>query len=297
MDKMRLVFEEYLKEKIQIEDSPQKKIYESINYSLLAGGKRIRPIICMKMYERFSGNSGETIIDFASAIEMIHTYSLIHDDLPAMDNDDYRRGKLTNHKVFKEDIAILAGDGLLNMAYETMLKNCLEAEERMKEKFLKASLQIAQASGIKGMIGGQVVDILSERKDRDRIDMNDKILDYIHINKTSKLIEASLVSGAILGGANEKEINFVEKFGRAIGLIFQIRDDILDKVGNIEKLGKMTGTDDRNKKLTYVSLYGLEESEKRAKELAAKAKNYLNNIGGDLTFFENIIDYSLKRES
>lgn len=297
MDKMRLVFEEYLKEKIQIEDSPQKKIYESINYSLLAGGKRIRPIICMKMYERFSGNSGETIIDFASAIEMIHTYSLIHDDLPAMDNDDYRRGKLTNHKVFKEDIAILAGDGLLNMAYETMLKNCLEAEERMKEKFLKASLQIAQASGIKGMIGGQVVDILSERKDRDRIDMNDKTLDYIHINKTSKLIEASLVSGAILGGANEKEINFVEKFGRAIGLIFQIRDDILDKVGNIEKLGKMTGTDDRNKKLTYVSLYGLEESEKRAKELAAKAKNYLNNIGGDLTFFENIIDYSLKRES
>ncbi len=297
MEDIRRAFEEYLQEKVKIKDCPQKRIYESIEYSIMAGGKRIRPVLCMKMYERFSRKSWRKVMDFASAIEMIHTYSLIHDDLPAMDNDDYRRGKPTNHKVFKEDIAILAGDGLLNMAYETMLQNCFESDYQMRDRYMRASMYLAKAAGIEGMIGGQVVDVMSERPDEERIELDGELLEYIHINKTSKLIEASLVSGAIIGGAQKSEVEAVEKFGRAIGILFQIRDDILDKIGESEKLGKTAGIDERNNKLTYVSLYGLQESQARAEKLAEEAYRCLDKIGGDMSFFRELVDYSLTRES
>ncbi|MTI70196.1 MAG: polyprenyl synthetase family protein [Firmicutes bacterium] len=271
-------------------EGEQKNVIESMRYSAFAGGKRLRPILVLKSCELVGGNIKDAM-PFALALEMIHTYSLIHDDLPAMDDDDYRRGKPTNHKVYGESIAILAGDGLLNCAYETMINHITENIEDSK-KYIKAFTVIAKASGVYGMIGGQVVDIMSESNS-----FNEKTLDFIHKHKTSALIEASIIAGGLIGDANKEELKRLKEYGKAIGLSFQIRDDILDIIGNKEKLGKDIGSDQSNKKATFVSLYGLEESERKTEKLCKKAINSLDIFKGDnKLFFKDLAEYLVLRD-
>lgn len=291
MGEIKTYIEEEIEALFRLVKSPQEVVLESMRYSMTAGGKRIRPILALKTYEIVSGKSYREIMKFAVAIEMIHTYSLVHDDLPAMDNDDYRRGKPTNHRVYGEDMAILAGDGLLNLAYETMFELIAEAEE--KEKYTAASLEVARASGVNGMIGGQVVDILSERKD-----MDSATLDYIHKNKTSRLIESSIISGAILGGASKEEMDALKLYAESIGLMFQIRDDILDRIGSSEELGKTAGIDEINDKMTYVTVHGLEKSLEKADELCKTARETLGRMKDKNTeFLEGLVDYLVCRKA
>ncbi|OXX85023.1 farnesyl-diphosphate synthase [Paraclostridium benzoelyticum] len=266
----------------------QKTIFDSMNYSLKAGGKRLRPILTLEACKLVGGNEKDAY-PFAVAIEMIHTYSLIHDDLPALDNDDLRRGRKTNHKVYGEAMAILAGDGLLNYAYEIMLRESLSKGE--PEKYLKAINEIAKASGIYGMIGGQVVDIESEGKS---IDMEK--LDFIHMNKTAAIIIGCMRAGAIIGGASEEELENVTKYAKNIGLSFQIVDDILDIVGDEAKLGKKVGSDIDNEKSTYPSLIGLEKSKETANKLIAEAKMSIDYINKESEFLNNLADYIVDRE-
>lgn len=266
----------------------QKTIFDSMNYSLKAGGKRLRPVLTLEACKLVGGNEKDAY-PFAVAIEMIHTYSLIHDDLPALDNDDLRRGRKTNHKVYGEAMAILAGDGLLNYAYEIMLRESLSKGE--PEKYLKAINEIAKASGIYGMIGGQVVDIESEGKS---IDMEK--LDFIHMNKTAAIIIGCMRAGAIIGGASEEELENVTKYAKNIGLSFQIVDDILDIVGDEAKLGKKVGSDIDNEKSTYPSLIGLEKSKETANKLIAEAKMSIDYINKDSEFLNNLADYIVDRE-
>src|SRR5699024_9043471 len=235
--------ESLLKTYMPSEEGYQKIIIESMNYSLSAGGKRLRPILTMEACKAVGGNV-EDSIPFAMAIEMIHTYSLIHDDLPALDNDDLRRGKKTNHIVYGEDMAILAGDALLNYAFEVMLSNSID--KKNPNKYLKAINEIAKASGIYGMIGGQVVDIQSENKQISK----DK-LDYIHNNKTAAIIIGCMRAGAIIGDATSNQLEKITKYAKNIGLSFQIVDDILDILGDESKLGKKVGSDIENQKSTY----------------------------------------------
>ena len=270
------------------EEGYQKTIFEAMNYSLSAGGKRLRPILTLEACKLVGGNEKDAI-PFAAAIEMIHTYSLIHDDLPALDNDDLRRGRKTNHKVYGEAMAILAGDGLLNYAYEIMLKESIRKDD--SNKYLKAINEIAKASGIYGMIGGQVVDIESEGKS---ISM-DK-LDFIHMNKTAAIIIGCMRAGAIIGGASEIQLENITKYAKNIGLSFQIVDDILDVVGDEAKLGKKVGSDIDNEKSTYPSLIGLDKSKEIAKNLIEEAKLSISNIDKDSEFLNSLADYIVDRE-
>ncbi len=280
--------EDLLNEYMPKVEGYQKTILDSMNYSLKAGGKRLRPILTLEACKLVGGNEKDAY-PFAVAIEMIHTYSLIHDDLPALDNDDLRRGRKTNHKVYGEAMAILAGDGLLNYAYEIMLRESLSKGE--PEKYLKAINEIAKASGIYGMIGGQVVDIESEGKS---IDMEK--LDFIHMNKTAAIIIGCMRAGAIIGGASEEELENVTKYAKNIGLSFQIVDDILDIVGDEAKLGKKVGSDIDNEKSTYPSLIGLEKSKETANKLIAEAKMSIDYINKDSEFLNNLADYIVDRE-
>ncbi|MBS6507764.1 MAG: polyprenyl synthetase family protein [Paraclostridium bifermentans] len=280
--------EDLLNEYMPKVEGYQKTIFDSMNYSLKAGGKRLRPILTLEACKLVGGNEKDAY-PFAVAIEMIHTYSLIHDDLPALDNDDLRRGRKTNHKVYGEAMAILAGDGLLNYAYEIMLRESLSKGE--PEKYLKAINEIAKASGIYGMIGGQVVDIESEGKS---IDMEK--LDFIHMNKTAAIIIGCMRAGAIIGGASEEELANVTKYAKNIGLSFQIVDDILDIVGDEAKLGKKVGSDIDNEKSTYPSLIGLEKSKETANKLIAEAKMSIDYINKDSEFLNNLADYIVDRE-
>ncbi|WP_058485269.1 polyprenyl synthetase family protein [Defluviitalea phaphyphila] len=275
-------------DKILIEEknSPAKIIYESIKYSTFAGGKRLRPILMLSAFETVGG-TGEIIYPFACAIEMIHTYSLIHDDLPAMDNDDYRRGKLTNHKVYGEGIAILTGDALLNLAFETMIKT---TKDYFSKEAIDAMEIIAKAAGIDGMIGGQVVDLISENK---KVDMD--TINFIYKNKTTAIIQASLKAGGILGKGNEKQINALEKFGYCIGMAFQIQDDILDIISTQEKLGKPIKSDERNGKATFVSLKGLDVSKKYVEELSKKAIDNLGEFKENAQFLCWLSEYLMSR--
>ena len=277
-----------LKEYMPKEEGYQKTIMEAMNYSLSAGGKRLRPILTMEACNIVGGNV-EDVIPFAMAIEMIHTYSLIHDDLPALDNDDLRRGKDTNHIVFGEDMAILAGDALLNYAFEVMLSNSIDKEN--PNKYLKAINEIAKTSGIYGMIGGQVVDIQSENKK-----ISKEKLDYIHNNKTAAIIVGCMRAGAIIGNATESQLENITKYAKNIGLSFQIVDDILDIIGDESKLGKKVGSDLDNHKSTYPSLIGLDESKAIAYELIQEAKNSINMIGNDAYFLNGLADYIIDRE-
>jgi len=261
MQKYIDLVEAALSKYMKVVENPQKKIYQAEEYSLMAGGKRLRPVIMM-MTAKMCRKSPELVIPFAAAIEMIHTYSLIHDDLPAMDNDDLRRGKPTNHKVYGEAMAILAGDALLTKAFETAAGFCDETVS--KERVLRAISVLAMSAGDNGMIGGQVVDIESRNEDAE-------LLKYLHSLKTGALIRASGVIGAILAGATEEEIKAVDCFCENLGIAFQIQDDILDVTGNEADLGKPIGSDAENEKSTYVTLFGIEEAEKLAEEYTKKA--------------------------
>lgn len=245
---------------------------KSMSYSLMAGGKRIRPVLNILSYLLVAEQIEQTL-DLACGIEMIHTYSLIHDDLPAMDNDDLRRGRPTNHIVFGEGQAILAGDGLLNLAYEVMLKSALRYPIKARIQ-LKAIETIAQAAGVSGMIAGQVRDLELEGKEATEQDVF-----FLHERKSGDLICGSVMSGVIAGGATENQMAAAEIYGRNIGLVFQIIDDILDATATAEELGKTPGKDEKNGKATYVSLYGIDKSKQIAKNKTDEACDALALFG------------------
>lgn len=280
--------EKLLKEYMPEEKGYQKTIFEAMNYSLKAGGKRLRPILTLEACRIVGGNE-EDVIPFAIAIEIIHTYSLIHDDLPALDNDDLRRGRPTNHKVYGDAMAILAGDGLLNYAFEIMLSSSIGKEN--PAKYLNAINEIAKSSGVYGMIGGQVVDIESEDK---KIEMEK--LDFIHLNKTAAIIVGCMRAGAIIGDATEEQLENITKYATNIGLSFQIADDILDITGDESKLGKKVGSDIDNNKSTYPSLIGLEKSKEIANDLINEAKTRISNIKGDTEFLNDLAEYIVARD-
>jgi len=267
----------------------QKTLFEAMKYSLDAGGKRLRPILLMESAALFNSDIEDTI-PYACAMEMIHTYSLIHDDLPAMDDDDLRRGKPTNHKVFGEGIAVLAGDGLLNYSFEIMLNHALK-NEKNSYKYVKAMNEIAKAAGVKGMIAGQVVDLESENKKIDK-----DTLDFIHMNKTSAMIIGSMRAGAIIGGANDSKLENITNYAKNIGLAFQVVDDILDIVGDEKKLGKDIGSDLENNKSTYPSLFGIDKSRDIAKNLINDAKKYISEFDEKNEFLNCLADYIIDRE-
>ncbi|EYE89702.1 farnesyl-diphosphate synthase [Fervidicella metallireducens AeB] len=280
------IVNDYLNRMMDIKEAP-KSIVDGMSYSLLAGGKRIRPVLANAICKALGGDS-EEILPFACSIECIHTYSLIHDDLPSMDNDDYRRGKLTNHRVFGEAHAILAGDGLLNLAFETMIETV--KKYNYKPKFIMAMEEICRASGVRGMIGGQIIDIESEGK---KIEI--ETLYKMHEKKTGALIEASCIAGCVISERFEM-IDIVKDYSKNLGIAFQIVDDILDYTGTLEKLGKNVGVDAANKKSTFVSLLGLEESQKLAEqytENALKRAEYIDKSG----FITSLTQYLLNRES
>lgn len=269
-----------------IPESPNKIIYESMKYSLAAGGKRIRPILCLKTYEMLGGESQE-IMELAMAIECIHTYSLIHDDLPAMDNDDYRRGLLTNHKVYGEDIAILAGDGLLNLAFEKMIGWAMDYEN--PSNGLKAIYKLAKAAGVEGMIGGQVVDV---KTNGCAVDL--ETINYVQLNKTSALIEASILVAALAKGVKDEQLKNLEIYARNIGISFQIKDDILDVTSSLEELGKNIGSDMQNDKSTFLSFHSIEESEAIIEEMKLKALEAIEQFENN-QFFIDLADYLVSR--
>lgn len=270
------------------EEAMQKVIMEAMNYSLLAGGKRLRPLIMIETYKMFGGDTTE-VEPYMAAIEMIHTYSLIHDDLPAMDNDDYRRGRKTNHVVYGEDIAILAGDALLNYAFEIMADEAYNNTD--SKKCVRAMQILGRKAGVYGMIGGQTIDVKTEGTP---IGM-DVVLE-IHKLKTAALIEASMMVGAILAGATDKEVESVEKIANYIGLAFQIQDDILDVTSTAEILGKPVYSDEKNEKTTYISLVGIEQSAKDVKDYSEKALDILSGLSGDSEFLDELFKKLIYRE-
>lgn len=266
----------------------QKVIMEAMNYSVKAGGKRLRPMLMLETSKMFDKDC-ENIYPFMAAIEFIHTYSLVHDDLPAMDNDEYRRGRKTTHAEYGEDLGILAGDGLLNYAYEIMTKAVLESEDPYKA--IQAMNVIATKAGIYGMVGGQTVDVISEGK---KIDL-DTIM-YIHNLKTAALIEASMMAGAILAGATQTQIDIVENIANNVGIAFQIQDDILDIISTTEKLGKPVLSDEKNDKTTYVSLCGLEKAKDDVKKLSSSAVELLDTLDEKNEFLKALIIKLINRE-
>lgn len=268
MDYLRQEINKWLDNYFENKGTYNKVIYDSMAYSVKVGGKRIRPTLMLYTYNLFK-NDFNTIISIACALEMIHTYSLIHDDLPCMDNDDLRRGKPTNHKVFGEAIAVLAGDGLLNEAMSIMFKESLRGDK----KVLEACSKISDAAGVEGMIGGQVVDIISEGKHIDK----DQLY-YMHKCKTGALIKASIVAGAILGGASKEEISILSQFGQKLGLIFQIKDDILDVVGETKVLGKNAKSDIDNNKTTFITQFGLDKCIELCENLTRDAIELLEKL-------------------
>lgn len=260
-------------------------LHDSMKYSLLAGGKRIRPILCIAAYEA-CGSPGDTILPQACAIEFIHTYSLIHDDLPAMDNDDLRRGMPTNHVVFGEAIAILAGDALLTDAFRLFSENPMVPAERL----LSGIRELASMAGIKGMVAGQAQDIISENTTPDK-----DTLRFIHLHKTAALLNASVRIGAILAGAEKEQFSSFSSYGEHIGLAFQVVDDILDITGTTEELGKPSGSDVAKKKMTYPSLYGIEESRAIANKIIENAIASADSINGNTEYLVGIAKYLLQR--
>ena len=263
-------------------------IYAAMRYSLLAGGKRFRPILCLASCELIGGKI-ESAMPTACALEMIHTMSLIHDDLPAMDDDDYRRGKLTNHKVYGEDIAILAGDGLLAYAFEYI---ATQTQGVSADRVLRTIANLARAVGAEGLVGGQVVDLESEGKD-----ISVETLTYIHNHKTGALLESCVVCGAVLAGATEAEITKLSEFAQKIGLAFQIIDDILDITATQAELGKTAGKDLQAQKATYPKLWGLEESKRQADKLVTEAKAILAEFGDRAKPLQALADFITDRKN
>ncbi len=269
-------------------EGPAAGVVQAMRYSLFAGGKRLRPILCIAGAEAL-GVHGNQVMPAACALEMIHTYSLIHDDLPAMDNDDMRRGKPTNHIVFGEAVAVLAGDGLLTEAFRVMAQ--IPFGKTQPEALLRVISLVAHASGYQGMVGGQVTDIQSEGKK-----VEPSTLEFIHTHKTGALIAASVTSGAILGGASEAQVTAINRYGRGIGLAFQISDDILDVEGDREKMGKGVGGDARKKKATYPSVHGLDRSKEIQKQAIDEAIRSLEPFDHKADPLRAIASYIIERK-
>lgn len=283
--------EAIIKKYLPVESEFQKTVIEAMNYSVEAGGKRLRPMLMQETFRLFGGE-GEVVEPFMAAMEMIHTYSLVHDDLPAMDNDEYRRGRKTTHVVYGECVAILAGDGLLNYAFETACQAFdLESDYKKVAQALKV---LAKKAGVYGMIGGQTADIEAETMAEEKI--TEELLLFIHKNKTAALIESSMMIGAILAGATKEEVSVIEKIGYNIGIAFQIQDDILDIISSLEVLGKMTGSDEKNNKVTYVSLNGMEKSKEDVEKLSTEAISLLQSFEKENKFLNELIKELITRE-
>ncbi len=290
VEKINQILEKYIPE----EAGYQKTVITAMNYSLLIGGKRLRPMLMQETFFMLGGK-GDIVEPFMAAIEMIHTYSLVHDDLPAMDNDEYRRGKQTTWKVFGEDIGILAGDGLLNLAYETALKAfdyITDETGSQTKQVINALNLLAKKAGIWGMIGGQTADVEAETQ-TEALSKNQLL--YIHENKTAALIQAAMMIGATLAGASSKEVQELEKCAYNLGIAFQIQDDILDVIGDSKELGKKTGSDALNHKQTYVTINGLEESKKDVESLTMEAQMIIAKMQGEHDFLEQLLSNLIHR--
>ena len=285
----RTLIDETLKSFMPEPEGPTSELIRAMSYSLFAGGKRLRPILCMAGAEAVGGE-GRNALPVACALEMIHTYSLIHDDLPAMDNDDMRRGKPTSHKVFGEALAILAGDGLLTEAFNLMTRSDFP-DKIGAARFKEVITLISMAAGHLGMVGGQAVDIMMEGKEVDSSQV-----DFIHKHKTGALISASVSSGAIIGGGSRQELEDIALYGNKIGLAFQISDDILNIVGDSEEMGKRAGSDAQKKKNTYPSVHGIERSKVILMELVHEAINSLNKFGNNADPLRQIAGYIIERK-
>lgn len=273
--------EEVIRRWLPEEKGFAKTMAEAMNYSMCAGGKRLRPILLLESLRLFGGD--ENLAEpFMAGIEMIHTHSLVHDDLPAIDNDDYRRGRLTTHKVYGEAMGVLGGAALLNYAYETMFRAFDMTFQ--KEPVIRAVRIMAEKTGIRGMLGGQSVDVENDGKPITR-----EMLDYIYRHKTSALIEAPMMTGAVLGGAEEEELAAVERAAADIGLAFQIRDDILDVTATSEELGKPVHSDEKNNKITYVTLFGIQEASRQVEELSQRAVSTLDKLNRKNEFLTALI--------
>lgn len=273
------------------EEGPQKTVIQAMRYSVMAGGKRLRPLLMQEAYRLF-GKEDSKVYPFMAALEYIHNYSLVHDDLPAMDNDEYRRGQKTTHVVYGEDLAILAGDALLNYAFETIAEGM--AAYPSDADMVRAFGIFAKKAGIFGMVGGQSVDVINENNNSE-MNMDDIL--FIHENKTAALIECALMCGAALAGANDEQILQMEKVGSNIGLAFQIQDDILDATGSFEELGKPIGSDEKNQKATYLSLQGMEKSVADVKRLSKEAVDILGQMPNRNEFLEELVMSLVERRS
>lgn len=287
----------------------QRMVLEAMRYAVSAGGKRLRPVLMAESAGLFAAAedvwrtedtgsagmpAGRSLPPFMAAIEFIHTYSLIHDDLPALDNDDYRRGRKTTHVVYGEDIAVIAGDGLLNYAFETMFRAFDKAVTIEDYQRTELAMKIlARKAGVYGMVGGQCADLLA---DKPEAEPTGETLLYIHVHKTAALIQAAMTIGAVLAGADEKAVVKLEKCAENIGVAFQIQDDILDVTSSLEVLGKPTGSDEKNQKLTYVALYGLEESKRKVRELSEEAIGILRAFPERNVFLETLVERLIYRE-
>lgn len=289
-DKINYI-EDVLKKYLPEKEGYQKIIFEAMEYALMAGGKRLRPMFMCEVYRMFGGADMNVIEPFMAAIEMIHTYSLIHDDLPAMDDDDYRRGRKTTHIVYGEAMGILAGDALLNYAYETAVSalGCTADVNRVA----KALAVLSEKAGIYGMVGGQVVDVSMNSKVPDA-----DMLDFIYRLKTAALLEASFMIGGILAGASDEETAALEMIARNVGIAFQIQDDILDITSTTEVLGKPVNSDEKNEKTTYVYFFGIDKAREDVKKYSKAASDILKNLNtkGDKTFVENLINDLIYRK-
>lgn len=285
--------EEALAHFLPKEQGYQQKVIEAMNYSILAGGKRLRPMLMAETWKMFGG-TGELVEPFMAAIEMIHNYSLVHDDLPAMDNDEYRRGRKTTHIVYGEGMAVLAGDGLLNYAFETACLAFDKARDLEEYKRVAKAMRVLSGkAGIYGMIGGQCADIEAEEHQES---VTEELLLFIHEHKTAALIQCAMMIGAILAGADKEQVAAIEKCAYNIGIAFQIQDDILDVTGSQEILGKPIGSDEKNNKVTYVTLHGLEKSTARVASLSNEAVQILSSFPKRNLFLEKLVEQLINRE-
>lgn len=292
LEKKVVHVEEILGSFLPKEEGFQKVVLEAMNYSIMAGGKRLRPIMMEESYHLLGGR-GKIVEPFMAALEMIHNYSLVHDDLPAMDNDEYRRGRKTTWKVYGDGMAVLAGDGLLNYAYETAVTAFSMTEDREELKRVAKALEVlTRKAGVYGMIGGQTADIEAESKEQ----ITEELLLFIDENKTAALMQAAFMIGGILAGASEEAINKLERAAYDIGIAFQIQDDILDVTSTTEVLGKPVGSDEKNHKLTYVSLHGLDRAKEEVCRLSGDAVHILKGLGEENDFLIELIHSLIKRE-
>ena len=292
LEEKKAYIEELIYNFLPKEEGYQQTIFEAMNYSMRAGGKRLRAMLILESYQMFGGKEEAVVAPFMAAMEMIHTYSLVHDDLPAMDDDEYRRGRKTTHIVYGEAMGILAGDALLNYAFETAMQAFdVPGAERTVAKALRV---LANKAGVYGMIGGQVVDVQASEGNEA---IKKEKLDFIYHLKTSALVEASMMIGAILAGATEEEVSQCELIARNIGLAFQIQDDILDVTSTMEELGKPIHSDEKNNKTTYVTLLGLEDASAKVKEYTESGLALLTSYTDDNSFIYQLLSYLINRKN